>query len=237
MEQFREELDITLSLATHLRLALAIGNMYWNHRPLENANNTSIKLESYLAMFKKGSKPFRKILDRPLLPLNKIPQTVSSFAKIANIDISEFTAKNIQFVAGSWNENCYPTKIKDFILKFKTNKLPINTRLSHIVQNGQINRSCTFCNYSKNLPAPEEKFEHLLWHCPTTKIYSEFFFETYFPEIQNNGEDQKNASGLQASLTLTHHQYLTFWNTHFYSVSGNFILAKSSHPGPHSKTV
>ena len=84
IEQIRAELNIILSPATHLRLALAIGNLFRNHRPLENSNNTSVKVESYLAMFKKGSKPFQKILDKPVLPTNIVPQTVISFARIAN---------------------------------------------------------------------------------------------------------------------------------------------------------
>ena len=82
-----------------------------------------------------------------------------------------------------------PSKIKDFLFKFIHNKLPTNTRLLHMTDE-QIDRACTFCSATKQLPAPEEKFEHLFWHCPSTQYFSEMINEI-IPEIQNFTHEQK----------------------------------------------
>ena len=111
--------------------------------------------------------------------------------RLINIPETDLSEDEKKTVAGSWNNNALPSKIKDFLFKFNTNKLPINTRLLHMVQGTETNRACTFCTVSKDLPTPEETFAHLFWDCPHTRKHINSYFDNFFPELRNQTENVK----------------------------------------------
>ena len=139
--------------------------------------------------FKKGSRQLRLILlhKKSEKQFQKLPVTFSTFFRLTNIELPALDL--LKKMAATWQLPALPNRIKDFYYKFLYNKLPINTRLSHMLQNTPVDRSCTFCTITKTLPAPEETFAHTFWHCPTTQNIYINVTQHFIPELEQYNED------------------------------------------------
>jgi hypothetical protein len=111
-------------------------NKYLSYDRGENVNN-------FLNRFKKGSKNFRKILNYRKNEKIKCAQNnkVKTFFRLIELPVPE--EKSLHTLNNEWAINSYPVKLREFIFKFRSNVLGLNTRVSHFNRN--VNRGCTFC--------------------------------------------------------------------------------------------
>ena len=176
-----DTVGLNLNLTTYMRLGATLNN-YFSNRPIGQTNQpTSIALSDFIVRFKKGSSPFRKVMSNPNPALKRsVVKSLDTFARLTNCDIDIDARATL---LGHWNSSLYPNRIRDFLFKFTSNKLPLNNRLSHFTPN--IDRSCTFCKTRKLLPPPEETFLHLFWDCPYTQEIYHGFVAEFVPEIAN----------------------------------------------------
>ena len=147
-------------------------------------------LSVFLNSFKKGSKSMRRVLYRGRLGNKQISTRphVISYLRITELQAPETTL--LKKLNGGWNFFGYPNKIREFIFKFNSNTLGINTRLAHFVDNR--NRLCTFCVLNRVNPSVDETFLHLFFECNTTSAWLHAFERKYYPELVfNNIESRK----------------------------------------------
>ncbi len=214
-----QSLNIQLTVTTYMRLSLAITESINNIKRVNN-DGTSTKVENFLARFKKGSRNIRNILENDRLERKAGVKTkvVNNFLKVVGIADPEIDNKALCIFVGGWNDSCLPSRIKDFLFKFNSNKLPVNTRLTHMAPNAEIDRACTFCKLSRTLPAPEETFVHLFWDCPSTKTLIYRFFEKNFPEIMNESENCKKLFWLTGISTISQRLHNISRIAHLYCI-------------------
>jgi len=79
-----------------------------------------------------------------------------------------------------WVCHFLPNNLREFILKFNSNLLGINTRVSNFVENRE--RACTFCLLNRIHNPPDETFLHIFLDCPQTRVYLRYFEVLIFRE-------------------------------------------------------
>ena len=208
--EINTDLDLGLNLITYMRLGQACLNFFNSLKVGRNNNNSTISLWNFLKSFKKGSKQLRNILSLDRKGGIKICERrhVITFCRVTEINNPDpiFVKK----INENWATYAYPNKLREFIFKFNSNILGINTRVANFVQH--VSRACTFCIRNNNLPAHEESFLHLFFFCPTTHNWLLKFELEYYPELVFNNIEERKA----------------FWFLH-YRASGdwNFFLSSS----------
>jgi hypothetical protein len=98
----------------------------------------------FLLRFRKGSKPIRRVFEmqkNSKITAKSLGKTTTFFRLIACPKPEESVCLDLY---KEWCNNCYPIKVREFIFKFRSNLLGINTRVSHF--NANVARGCTFCS-------------------------------------------------------------------------------------------
>jgi hypothetical protein len=154
-----------------------------------STNAPSLNLNQFMNRFKKGSKPFRKILgqNRESKFKCKKKTTVVTFFRLINENIME--ESELEKLNSLWNNNCLNNKWREFILKFRNNLLGLNTRVSHF--NINVDRGCTFCRKENKVPVPDETFIHLFYQCPSTSVVINKVLEKHFFDMRMINETEK----------------------------------------------
>jgi exonuclease III len=193
LDEVINDTNINFSLLTYMRLREAImscKNKYFSG----NRDGNCVSLEQFFRPKKGCAKKIRLFLDKN--NFNKeisCITTVKSFLRITGL---ELTSIQLQFLYGLWNNSHLPNYLRDFFFSFVNNSLPLNTRLSHYVEN--VNRNCTFCGINLVINPPEESFLHLFWSCPTSRVIHDWFRNKYFVFI--DGEDAKKYFFLSGTI-------------------------------------
>jgi hypothetical protein len=146
-------------------------------------------LDQFLKRSKKGSKPFRRILDvfdSKKINLKNSTRTKTFFRLIAlQIPEDEYLKKlNMQ-----WTVSVFPIKLRGFTFKFRNNILGLNTRVAHF--NNNINRGCYFCVNKNVQPIPDETFLHLFLECDTSRLIIQQFYRKFLTWDPLNNDDVK----------------------------------------------
>jgi hypothetical protein len=131
---------------------------------------TGVKFETFFGSWKKGSKKFRNILQRPKtisLQHNTI-KFASNMETVIDINCSLKLNRD-------WCRSYLSNQMRTFIFKLHNNTLPINTMLSHFVRGKS--RNCTFCELARNPDPVDESAYHLFYDCPTTELLKDNFFK------------------------------------------------------------
>jgi hypothetical protein len=152
-------------------------------------NQKSLPLDKFITGFKKGSKPFRKVLAfnrEKKLTCGKKTQ-VKTFFRLTGITL--IPEPELEQLSSLWSLNCLPNKLREFIYKFNNNVLGLNTRVSHF--NNAIARGCTFCSKNAIIPVPDEDFIHLFFTCRTTNQILENFCNIVISDLQLNNDQMK----------------------------------------------
>ena len=181
LAEINQKLGANINLITYLRLGEAI--VYFTRNFTGNARRISdgsaITLENFLLRFKNGSRPLRVLLTRSRKQKKVEERThVKTFLRLA--DIGNPDTKHIMNSQEFWSYSFIPNSIREFILKFNSNLLGINTRVGHFVANHS--RSCTFCTAKHIVDPPDETFKHLFFECNFTNRYLALFESIIFPE-------------------------------------------------------
>jgi hypothetical protein len=111
-------------------------------------------------------------------------RTFLRLAEVGNPDI-KFVKNSQEF----WAYSFLPHNLREFILKFNSNILGLNTRVSNFVPNHS--RACTFC-FKSNMPAPpDETFKHIFFDCHHTAKYLRHFERLIFQNTPLVTDEQK----------------------------------------------
>jgi hypothetical protein len=142
-----------------------------------------------LGRFKRGSRPIRKVLEqfRYSKKTNLKSNKIKTFFRLVSLEIPEDAG--IKAINSEWMCSYYTPKIRDFVYKFHSNKLGLNTRVSHF--NNTTDRGCSFCKISMQNrygPIMEETFEHLFYSCTHTNYVIEKFFNKFLPDCGFNDD-------------------------------------------------
>jgi hypothetical protein len=142
-------------------------------------DGSSKPLEIFLGQKKGISKKIRGVLDGsvPAKNINEL-QHVKTFIRLTELQVDNIFLEKL---VGVWNSNLLPNKVREFLFHFTNNTLPINTRLSHYVEN--VSRRCTLCGVNREPDPPDENFKHLFNECPVTAGIHTWFINNYFPGL------------------------------------------------------
>jgi len=175
---------LQISPAVHLRLVTAINSRFVN---IKNSPGEGTPLTVYINKFKKGSSQFRKVLEKQKTRKAHY-ESIDSLCRLS--DIAPIAETEKKKVAGQWNSTFLPRKMQAFVFKLLNNKLPTNTRLSHMARE-PVDRSCFYCMLENNRPAPEETFVHVFRYCPVVQNLVTAFTAEFIPEIADKEETAK----------------------------------------------
>ena len=159
-----------------------------------------------MQFFKKGSKPFRKLLQKKYVIENEYEiRQLNTMCKKFEIVQNSVQSVNIKSYFKIWTLGFLSNDLKTFYFKMTSNSLGVGSRVVHF--NPQTDPTCTFCRLKKVLPAPLETFEHLFESCPITTVIVERFFtenvtEQYSPTIYFFGKPGDNKFNTMAVLTI-----------------------------------
>jgi hypothetical protein len=166
-----------LSLVTYLRMNQAF--VFWDKKLWTDVAGKSVN--EFLSGFKKGSKPFRKILvkdtndkwfGKGLLQAEKYCKSVIIDDQLGNV--------RIKHLLSWWDTNYFSHRLGEFLFKLTNNTLSVNHRVAHY--NNNVNGACTLCTLNWKFPAPLETVTHLFYDCCVTTTFVDKFFREIIPE-------------------------------------------------------
>jgi hypothetical protein len=187
LDAIEDDIGIHLSLVTYLRLGEAL-HLYLNRNEVLPGKK-SIGINLFLQ--KKGgeAKRVHKVMDakeHKNRGLNDFT-IYKTYCRLTSIEDQTFLHKSNVF--GFWSRNFLCNKMRDFLFRYTNNQLPLNTRLSHFVQNNI--RTCQLCIVAGNREAVDETFSHLFLECNVTKSTHNWFLRKYLPNHGFNMESKK----------------------------------------------
>jgi len=129
--------------------------------------DAALGIENFVHRFAKGSKPFRKVIERNKaeIPIHETRQ-FKSFLRTSGLQDNQHR----NFIVEGWKLigiNGLPNNLREFTFNFFNNTLPTNTRTSHYVP--EQSRGCVICRARRMDPLPDESFEHLFFTCDFSK--------------------------------------------------------------------
>jgi exonuclease III len=191
LDEINEHLPVQLSLVSYMRLAHS--SQYWDKRAIRP--NTSvhpgIKVSQFLGGFKKGSRPIRNVLDSTINKKSekygsKLTKSFVQCCELENLDLGD----SGKYILEWWSHHFIGNRMRDFLFKYVSNTLNINSRLAHFVANRD--QSCTFCSMNGQRPIARESFEHLFFSCPVVDNLHVQAERQFWPEIAyNSNQDRK----------------------------------------------
>jgi exonuclease III len=136
-------------------------------RPI--ALGSSVELKTFCNRFKRGSKPYRKILTDPVP--DEIPRNISTYAENTQTIIGLEMGRLLN---GFWGFTFFSNNMRTFLFKMHTNLLGLNNRVAHFVQDHS--PICTFCRIRLLENAEDESTLHLFYECPSVEDIRNLFF-------------------------------------------------------------
>jgi hypothetical protein len=151
---------LPLTFAMWMRLRSCLTNF---RQPVASSLTTSI--ESFVARWKKGGKYLRKIFSYPVINDYDYRASQCYATYIRLVSVTPSADYNIGNWAALWNICSLTNEFRTFLFKARNNCLPLNNRLHSYMPD--TDPTCTFCNITKNLPAPKDSMSHCFLHCNT----------------------------------------------------------------------
>jgi len=187
LDTINQSLNLNLNLNTYMRLVHALSNFVRSLKNNRETVGTFINLDTFMKKPFKGSRPIRRILDHRKWALAKPENSISvkTFSRLTGLPVPG--KKILGHVIASWNTFSIPNNLREFIFKFFTNSLAINTRLAHFAAN--VSRECTFCTLKGDVT--DETFLHLFFECNTVRELQRKFCDEFLAELVNNNIDYK----------------------------------------------
>jgi hypothetical protein len=161
IDKFRETgLPLTPSLWMKLQAALTLTKKTYL---TSGTQGEGVAVGDFLKKFKKGSKPFRKIISKARSIGDKLADLtiVKSFA---NITTTVIPPDNIvSHCIGYWNRHFFDGHFRDFSFQCRHNILKTKDRISHFIN---VSESCVFGLSCFPPQTNRETFQHLFRTCP-----------------------------------------------------------------------
>jgi hypothetical protein len=206
LDDINLSLPVQLSLATYMRLSEA--SIRWNKKVLtRHTGRRSMSVPEFILSFRKGSKPYRRIIQQNEKGVKIQYNCVIAFCTAAGIIPEQVplpvptetcTALTQSGFLSIWSTTHINNRFKDFLFKFYSNRLSVGSRLGHF--NRGYDESCTFCKLSNLLPAPRETFEHLFFECNRVSTIHAMANRTLWPELNQDSCKKKSFWMLGSSL-------------------------------------
>jgi hypothetical protein len=128
---------------------------------------------TYCNRFKKGSKPFRRVLRN--FTQEEIPRNINTYAENTQTIIGLEMGQKIN---GLWGFTFFTNDIRVFLFKMHTNILGLNNRVAHFIRDHS--PICTFCRILGRGDASDETTFHLFYECQSTEtVRNDFFIWAY----------------------------------------------------------
>ena len=170
-EQIEAKLNILLDPAFYGK----IRTIFESNKNITRKEGAFLTLGLFMQNFKKGSKPFRKMLQKKYDIKNEYEiRQLNTLCKKFEIVQNSIQSVNIKNYFKIWTLSFLSNDLKTFYFKMTSNSLGVGSRVAHF--NPLTDPTCTFCRLKKMLPAPLETFEHLFVFCPITNTIVEKFF-------------------------------------------------------------
>jgi hypothetical protein len=131
------------------------------------SNGTSLPLSWFLQRAKKGSKKFRKLIEKNMNVENPVAslRVVTTFCQLTGIDIPD--ENDLGLLHGSWSWSFLSNQLRFFCFRFFNNSLGIASRIAARYRNGGaiVDQRCTFCIKSGSRVPNREEFLHVFYNC------------------------------------------------------------------------
>jgi hypothetical protein len=137
-----------------------------------------VELKTFCNRFKKGSKPYRKILS-DTVP-DEIPRNIITYAENTQTIIGLEVGR---LVNGFWGFSFFSYNMIVFLFKMHTNILGLNNRVAHYIRDHS--PICTFCRIRLLNDAADETTLHLFYECPSVENIRDEFFRWCYSEANN----------------------------------------------------
>jgi hypothetical protein len=175
-KSINEFLDLGFRMPVSLWMRLRSALIFSKKNLVIAPDKPGRSIGDFLKSFKKGSKPFRRIIQQAKY-LGESPDKltiVKTFSKLTNTDTPSVSC--LKLILSSWNKVFLDNHLREFIFKCRNNSLRTRDRLSHLLD---IDDNCKFCyNLTANYKQ-RETFVHLLRQCPVTSSVLEGFLLRY----------------------------------------------------------
>jgi hypothetical protein len=129
----------------------------------------TVDLITFCNRFKRGSKPFRRIITGNLR--DEIPRNINTFAENSQTIIGLEMGRKIN---GLWGFTYFSSEMRTFLFKMHNNILGLNNRVAHFIRDHS--PICTFCRILMRGDAPNEDTLHLFYDCPSVENLRDRFF-------------------------------------------------------------
>jgi hypothetical protein len=192
-ENFCATIDINITVNNFASLNNIVKDSWMAIKKISESEN-SIELETFVSRFKKGSKPFRKIMDEYDIRNFKISNNkrVKTFFRLIGIPV--LGEESLKVLYSEWKLTYYSTRLREFIFKFRNNILGLNTRVAHF--NANVRRGCKFCVLNRLPVIPDEDFLHLFflllqdfltafYYLTMRTILEKLYLRAYYRKIQH----------------------------------------------------
>jgi len=138
----------------------------------------TVDLITFCNRFKKGSKPFRRIITGNLR--DEIPRNINTFAENSQTIIGLEMGRKIN---GLWGFTYFSSAMRTFLFKMHNNILGLNNRVAHFIRDHS--PICTFCRLLMRGDAPNEDTLHLFYDCPSVEtVRDQFFVWAYREDVR-----------------------------------------------------
>jgi hypothetical protein len=128
-----------------------------------------VELKTFCNRFKKGSKPYWKILSDPVP--DEISQNIITYAENTQTIIGLEMGRLLN---GFWGFTFFSNNMRLFLFKMHTNILGLNNRVAHFVRDHS--PICTFCRIRLLDDAEDKSTLHLFYECPSVEEIRDSFF-------------------------------------------------------------
>jgi hypothetical protein len=176
------------SLAVYMRIHESLQFYVAKHatRPAAPA----VSMDFFLKTFEKGSRSFRNVLVQNNIKGLKIENLNSVQTFFSLMEVPTVNESLLRKLWGAWSKSGLGNRTREFLFKFFNNRLGLNARVYHFVEN--IQAECSLC-IAGDEPAPiqSETFVHLFYNCSFTEKYRKAVIEQCAPFLANAGIREK----------------------------------------------
>jgi hypothetical protein len=142
---------------------------------VDKIEKTCVDLTTFCNRFKKGSRPFRRILEGGIR--DEIPRNMVTFSEKTETLIGKEMSTHLNNL---WGYSYWSNDMRVFLFKMHSNILGLNNRVAHFVPDHS--PICTFCRILLRNDAADEDTLHLFFNCPSTEFIRDEFFRWAFRE-------------------------------------------------------
>ena len=164
--ELNQNLNLNLNLLTYMRLGSACTNFFQSLPRGRTTTGASLNIGNFLLGFKKGSISIRKIFTKRSLIKKPVETRTQSKTFFRLISEPVGDPATIRRLFSDWGGSFLPNIVREFMIKFSSNILGLNVRLSHFVDNAT--RNCTFCYLQNRQIFNDETF--YIFFLPATPL-------------------------------------------------------------------